>query len=158
MLKRNKLTIFLVLVVVGLTIYYVSTPTKKASPVGNEDIVETRYQLYADARLKVLTERNTEISGYEEILTQVSVVSEDVRLNAVSEIARIKALTEREVALEEAIIDLGYKDCLVYKEEENVYINVLTQAFSVDKYIEVALLVKAEFGNENTISITVNPK
>ncbi len=157
MLKRNKLSIFLVLVVVGLTIYYVSIPNKDVKPTSSPSVVETRYQLYAQTRFDMLEQRNEEINSYEEVVSQVSTVDDEVKLTAIEKINDLKQLTEREIALEKQITTLGYEDSLVIVSDKNCNVKILSNSFSIDEYIDVALLIKGEFGNECTISIDVNP-
>ena len=137
MLKKNKLTIFLLLVVVVLTVYYVKMPINTTEPAGTTPSVSARYPLYAQTRLEVITSRNELISSYEEQLANTTNSSEmAVFLENVNE---LEELTLREIRV-----------------ENQIKVNVLTNSFSVEEFIEVALLIKGEFGDDCNVVVNVN--
>ena len=154
MLKKNKLTIFLLLVVVVLTVYYVKMPINTTEPAGTTPSVSARYPLNAQTRLEVITSRNELISSYEEQLANTTYSSEmAVFLENVNE---LEELTLREIRVENQIKDTGYEDCLVYATDNQIKVNVLTNSFSVEEFIEVALLIKGEFGDDCNVVVNVN--
>ena len=154
MLKRNKLSIFLVLVVIGLTIYYVKTPTKAEKPKEDTTTSSERYPLYAQSRLEVLTERNEEIAKYETTIAEASSTNEEN--DAYERLTALTKLTEREVGVEYHIKGLGYSDCFVHTSGNRIKVNVLSNNFSVEDFVEVALLVKGEFGNDYQVIVNVD--
>lgn len=153
MIRRNKLSIFLVLVVIGLTIYYVRTPEKKP-PKTDEPVIATRYPEYAQSRLNILAERNEEIAVCEQEISEASSI--DKKNDALERLQRISKLTETEVSLENNIKTIGYTDCLVENKGSQIKVNVLTKTFSVEEFVDIALLIKAEFGNDCQVVVNVD--
>lgn len=158
MIKRNKLSIFLLAVVVMLTIYYIKTPTNSGSDkLNNQTPVASveRYPLYAESRLIILDARGTKISELEGVLaSSKSTMSEkEVALETISQ---LNELTEKEIVLETAIITLGYEDCFVNAVDNSVRVQVLSSEFSAEKFVEIALIAKEKFGNDCVVSVKVN--
>lgn len=149
MLKRNKLSIFLCLLVVGLTIYYIKAPKSEKKPTETVVTSVNRYPLYAEARMNILNKRNEEIKKYE---------SEEISVSSVNYVDELMNMTIREVAMEKQIKNLGFSDCLVLAEDKKINVNVLADSFSKEEFINVALILKEEFGEEFIIKVNVDKK
>ena len=153
-IKKHRLSLFLLAMVGMLSVYYVLMPEDSPSkPVANnEDGGFVRLSEFAEARLQILDERKAEIATYEAKITQASVSLTDVE-DYILEIDAITKMTEKEVYLETIIVNLGFEDSLVYKEDGVINISVLAEEFTVKEYIEINKLAKAEFGADMIVVV-----
>jgi hypothetical protein len=122
-------------------------------PVGDVTDGVTRYQEFAELRLEILDERNEQVALYEAKITDASVSVDEMDLY-VSEIQTLTTLTEKEVYVEGVIMNLGYEDCLVYLDENDMLIiSVLATEFDKSDFLEVNLLAKEEFGLDTRVRL-----
>lgn len=143
MIKKNKLSIFLLAVVAMLTVYYIKNP----SPEDIETVVETtRY--YQDERDEINGEREAQILNLESQISK-SDINIAEKEKAINEMALLSSMTENEIILETKIIDMGYKDCLVEVDIENVSVKIslLTNELSKEQFIEISKLVSSKYSN-----------
>lgn len=153
-IKKHKLSLLLLAMVAMLSVYYVLMPEDgPAAPVGAEPSGDVRYQEFAEMRLEIMDDRNTQVASYEAKIIDATVSLTDVE-NFILEIETITTLTEKEVYLETVIVNLGFEDSLVFLADEVVNISVLAEKFSVEEYIEIATIAKEEFGKE--VLVVVN--
>lgn len=142
MIKKNKLSIFLLAVVAMLTVYYIKNPNSD-----EPNTIETsRY--YQDERDDINNERETQILNLEEIIS-----SKETNLTekekAINEMAILSSTTQNEIILEKKIISLGYNDCLVQIDNDikDVNVSLLTKELSKEQFIEIAKIISAKCGN-----------
>ena len=144
--KKHRLSLFLLAMVAMLSVYYVLMPEEgPTAPVDTSPEGFIRYQQFAQMRLEIVDERNSQVAVYESKLVDAA-VSVTEKENYLVEITNLTTLTEKEVFLESMIVDLGFEDSLVYLEEQVLTISVLGEKFSVEDYIEIATVSKEEFG------------
>ncbi len=150
-MKKHRLSLLLLAMVAMLSVYYVLMPEDDpiAPVAGGEG--EVRYQDFAQMRLEILDERNSQVALFEEKIVDATVSMKDIE-EYILEIETLTTLTEKEVFLEKVITTLGFEDSLVYLENDVVNVSVLADSFSVDEYIEIATIVKEEFG-KNTLVV-----
>lgn len=161
MIKRNKLSIFLVAVVIMLTIYYIKTPTNTNSTNiggGNKPVSSVeRYPLYAETRINISKTRTTMIEESEAVLASSTTTVKE-KETALETIANLNELTEKEITVETAIKNIGYQDTLVNASGLDVKIRILTENFTPEDFVAVAMLAKEEFGKDCKVSIEINQK
>ena len=153
MLKKNKLPIFLLALVVMLSIYYIND-TKDNQDDPNDIIVngDSKYAEYAKLRLELLVERTSTIEEYESQIVDSQLTNEDIE-DIMILVNKIYDLNYSEVELENSIKALGYDDVFVCVEDYKVNIDILTDSFSDEEFINVALLSKNIFDTNFVVYI-----
>lgn len=143
MIKKNKLSIFLLAVVAMLTVYYIKNPSS-----GDDEISVETTRYYQDERDEINDERETQILNLESIISKNDINIEE-KEKAINEMALLSSMTENEIILETKIIDLGYKDCLVEVDKDNSIINIslLTNELTTEQFIEISKLVCTKYSN-----------
>lgn len=154
MLKKNKLSLFLLAVVMMLTIYYVNMPNQKEPelPVDNTP-VEERYAAFAERRLSLIEQRNDAIVELEVVLSDEN-ISLSEKEKALNDLYEMMALTEKEILTEASIVGMGFEDAIVVFTEKEIKIEILTAEFTPAEYLAVARAVKAHFGKAYFVSVT----
>lgn len=153
-IKKHRLSLLLLAMVAMLSVYYVLMPQDgPLAPVGGDGDTNTRYQDFAEMRLLILDERNKEVALYEAKITEATVSLNDIE-EYILEIETISTLTEKEVYLESIIVGLGFTDTLCYLDEENVLnVSLLTDSFTKEEYVEIAIIAKEEFGLDTIVKL-----
>ena len=153
MLKKNKLPIFLLALVVMLSIYYIND-TKNNQDDPNDKIVngDSKYAEYAKLRFELLAERTSTIEEYESQIVDSQLTNEDIE-DIMILVNKIYDLNYSEVELENSIKALGYDDVFVCVEDYKVNIDILTDSFSDEEFINVALLSKNIFDTNFVVYI-----
>ena len=160
-MRKNKITILLVACVLMLTVYYLNIPSNSNynEPVNNtqnnEPVGTTSY--YISFREEISTSRTVMFEQLNLILGNDASSIEDKEL-ALNTMSDMTTLQEKELMLEKMIKNLGYDDCLVYANDKTIKINILSEEFTVDQYIEVAVMAKSHFDRSYTVNIEVNTK
>ncbi len=155
MLRKNKIPLLLLAVVVMLSIFYIQQ-TKNQSPTtpvnGGGITGEVKYSEYASLRLNLLEVRNEEINQLEAKIAAGNLTSAELE-TTVASINQIYNLKYSEVDLENQIISLGYDDVFVCTTGKNIKINILTDDFTTDDFVTVALLAKEKFARNYAVSV-----
>lgn len=159
---NNKLPIFLLMCVLGLSIFYAFTPNNNINNVVSvSEINESNnYYYFDEERLSILEERNNKIDEIE-----ASVAASNLGISEISskleEIENIYSITNKECSLELEIESLGYDDVLVHnyisKEKigdseisTNVIdIKILTSSLPNERAVAISQLAKTKFGNNS---------
>lgn len=140
MLKRNKLSIFLLAVVAMLTIYYIRMP-KNEAPVVVES--EPRYQEFVSKRETIMANRKATL----ETLSLSISASEDAN-SLIEEYNTLNSLTAREIELENTLRTIGFIDALVCVDlKEGIDVSIYASDFSKSQYVMVRTMVNEEFGD-----------
>lgn len=151
--KKHRLSLLLLAMVAMLSVYYVLMPQDDPlAPVGGEPSGNVRYQYFAEMRLEITDERNSQVASYEAKIVDATVSLTDVE-NYILEIETITSLTEKEVYLESVVVNLGFEDSLVFLADEVLNVSVLAEKFSVEEYIEIATIAKEEFGKDTLVVV-----
>lgn len=152
-IKKHRVSLLLLAMVAMLSVYYVLMPQDDPlAPVGAEPSGSIRYQEFAEMRLEITDDRNSQVAAYEAKIVDATVSLTDVE-NYILEIETITTLTEKEVYFESVVVNLGFEDSLVFLEDDVLNISVLAEKFSVEEYIEIAVIAKEEFGKDTLIVI-----
>lgn len=155
MIKRNKLSIFLLAVVLMLTVYYVNSndPDIEITPEVSLTDNNSRYQVFQSMRDSLTEERTSKLTELEEIISSETSSLEEKEI-ALETMTNLSNLTEKEISLETAIINIGYKDALVEVEDKDIYISILNEEeFDVANFVELAVIAKNQFGSDYIVSI-----
>lgn len=140
MLKRNKLSIFLLAVVAMLTIYYIRMP-KEEEPIVHQE--ETRYSEFVSKRESIVANRTTAL----ETLSLSISAGENVN-NLIDEYNTLSGLTEREIELEKTLRTIGFIDALVCVTlNEGIEVSIYSEDFSKNQYVMVRAMAIEEFGS-----------
>ncbi len=151
MIKKNKLSLFLLAVVMMLSIYYINMPNETSKPTGSEDVV-TKYPEFAQMRLEILEKREALVSEFENVLASSTTTNTD-KNEAYLSMQEVLELTENEVLIETFIMDLGYLDCLVQHDEDVINVYILNYVFTYEQTEEIYILVSEVFGIDTQIYI-----
>lgn len=154
MFKKNILPIFLLALVVVLSVFYIKQEPKDSDVNTNLDNFDTTEldSEFASKRLEVLKDRSKEI---EELETMVAVggLSDSEIANILDQINDIYYLKYQEVELEDAILLLGYEECLVLIDDYSVNVSIVTDTLTYQEFIEIANLVKDKTSELYKVSI-----
>ena len=152
--KKHRLSLLLLAMVAMLSVYYVLMPQDDPlAPVGAQPSGNVRYQDFAEMRLEITDDRNSQVAQFEAKIVDATVSLTDVE-NFILEIETITTLTEKEVYFESIVVNLGFEDSLVFLDEDNVLnVSVLAEKFSVEEYIEIATIAKDEFGKDTLVVV-----
>lgn len=154
MIKKNKLSLFLLAVVMMLSIYYINMPDEYVSaPVVGENVV-TKYPEFATMRLELLEEREQLVAEFENVLASASTTDTD-KNDAYLSMQEILELTESEVLAETFVLNLGYLDCFVENDSRNVSVYILNYNNTIEDFFEVCSIMSGVFGNN--IKVTIQP-
>lgn len=134
MIKRNKLSIFLLAVVMMLSVYYINMPSDTTVPTTTPDVV-TKHPEFASMRLEILQSREEEISSFENEITTAT--SNEEKNDAYLSMQKILQTTENEILTEFFITELGYIDCLVNQEDGHLYVYILNYDYNDASLTEV---------------------
>ena len=153
-IKKHRLSLLLLAMVAMLSVYYVLMPQDDNSlPVSGDNTGTTRYQDFAEMRLEILDERNSQVALYEAKIVDATVSLTDIE-EYILGIETLTTLTEKEVYLETVIVSLGFTDSLVYLGDDDVLnVSVLAEDFSVEEYVEIATIAKEEFGKNTLVLV-----
>ncbi len=153
MIKKNKLSLFLLAVVMMLSIYYINMPEENTVtlPTTSETVV-TKYPEFATMRLELLEEREKLVVEFENVLASASTSNSD-KNDAYISMQEVLELTENEVLAETFITDLGYVDCFVGMEDQTISVYILNFIYSYEEFEEVCLIVTGIFGANYKVSV-----
>lgn len=155
MLKRNKLSIFLLAVVAMLTVYYVKNDKKDDSNSVSNSGENVRY--YQESRDSINEARASLILELESVIASDCEVS--VKQGALETMESITTITEKEIAMEYNIINMGYDDALVEvsTEGKKISICVLADEITDDEFISITVSALSAFDTGYVVDITNNP-
>ncbi len=158
MIKRNKLSIFLLAVVMMLSVYYINMPDSSVGDApSSSDSVVTRYPDFALSRLELLEEREAQVALFEEVLAsaEYSTSEKDIAYTAMQELL---GYTEKEVLAEKIVCDLGYVDSFVSYDASTDIVNVeiLNYVFEYLAYEELTMKIIEVFGPVTNVRVYTN--
>lgn len=154
-MKKNKITILLVACVLMLTVYYIQMPTDNnvnnpTNDDGNHMVIGESY--FASRRAEIVSSRTELFDQLNLIIGNDTSTMQDKEM-ALSTMNEITTLQEKEIAFEKMIKNLGYNDCLVYANNQVVKIDILTDDFSVEAFVEIAVMAKSHFDRNYVVNI-----
>lgn len=153
MFKKNILPIFLLALVVVLSVFYIKQePQSSVSAGSNNATSEEVDSEFASKRLEVLEERTTTIEELESVIASGDLADDEIA-TIVEQINELYYLKYTEVELEDAIVMLGFEECLVLINEYDVEVSVICDELSSGEFIEIANLVKTKLSNQYKVSV-----
>lgn len=153
-MKKNKLSMFFVALALTLTVYYFTIPNINTTNVEPNTTVSTEYDGFKTRREEIILERDELLFQLDLIIIDDS-TSLDSKKLALQTMAEISALTNKEYEVEGIIEDMGYKDVLIYVDEELINVSIIADEFSNEEFVEIATNVKLEFGEMYDVSIEI---
>ncbi|MFI3329842.1 MAG: SpoIIIAH-like family protein [bacterium] len=151
MIKKNKLSIFLLAVVMMLSVYYINMPNETTTPTTSPSIV-TKHPEFATKRLEILETREELVVEFENVLASADTSNTD-KNEAYLSMQEVLQLTENEILLETFIMDLGYLDCLVQYEDDLLLVYVLNYVHTTQSFVEVSMITSSVFENDTQVRI-----
>ena len=154
MFKKNILPIFLLALVVVLSVFYIKQEPKDSDVNSSLDDFNTTEldSEFASKRLEVLKDRSKEIEELETMVSKGELTEVEIA-NVLDQINDIYYLKYQEVELEDAIVLLGYEECLVLIDDYSVNVSILTDTLTYQEFIEIANLVKDKTSQNYKVSI-----
>ena len=154
MFKKNILPIFLLALVVVLSVFYIKQAPADSSVVGGDTNFETETVSsdFANKRLEVLTARSDEIDELECMVASGEYNDSEIA-SIIDKINQLYYIKYTEVELEDAIVMLGYDECLVLIDEYNVDVSIETDTMNYREFIEIANLVKGKLTENYKVTI-----
>ncbi len=157
MIKRNKLSLFLLAVVMMLSVYYINMPNDTSPDVETSTgTVSTRYPEYASYRLEILESREEDILELENVLASAD-ADDNALKDAIIEMEKILELTRNEVKAEKDVVDLGYADCVVFNNDGYVTVKVLDIVIDEFTYHDVKMIMHDKFDNVYQVHLISTP-
>ncbi len=157
MKPQGKVTIFMIVMIVMLSIYYFMLPDNDTK-VGQKTTTKTSQTInkseeFEQLRAELNEHRQTMISSLQGVLSSPNVSVEE-KNTAIEAIQKIQTLTQNESLLELQIINLGYDDCFVKATETDVNVSVYVDNLTLEEVNEIILMAKNQFGM--TINVVVH--
>ncbi len=153
MIKKYKLSLYLLAVVMMLSIYYINMPEETSLPTTSPDVV-TKYAEFAATRIEILEQRELLVAEYEAVIAS-SDTSTTEKNTAYLSMQEILELTENEVLVETFVMDLGYLDCLTQYEDGLITIQILNYVHSVEETLEIFMIASSVFDKD--VQVFVKP-
>ena len=165
MLKKNQLVLILLTLVLMLSVYFIRSPFK--SEEGNNENNNNNNEQVVSGRLDELKEmwsilneeRAKQVLSLDAIIADDSKTVDEIDV-ALKEKRYINSLTEQELLLEKAIMNVGYQDCFVHASSNGVDITVVSNENSKEKANEIILMVLQSMNGSslsfNNLEVSVN--
>ncbi|MDF2699319.1 MAG: SpoIIIAH-like protein [Haloplasmataceae bacterium] len=144
MKPQNKVTIFMLVMIVMLSIYYFAMPGKDKpiddgdDPIFSQEFIDLR-KVKTDARQAMIEDL------YDYIGTDVNPDQVNAALSTISEIT---TLTTNESLFEAELIDVGYYDAYVEGSNREVKVFLYTDELSTTQVINIVDKAKMRFGTD----------
>ncbi|QVK19206.1 SpoIIIAH-like family protein [Mycoplasmatota bacterium] len=150
MKPQGKVTIFMVVMIVMLSIYYFMLPDNKNVDVGTTttdqtDVTINKSAEYEQLRAELNESRQTMITTLQGVLASTNVTVEDKNV-AIESIQRIQTLVQNEGILETQIANLGYDDVFVLANDTEVKVSVYVDNLTIEEVNQIILMSKSQFG------------
>lgn len=164
MLKKNQLVLILLTLVLMLSVYFIRSPFKsnennENEQNNNEQIVSGRLDELKEMRSILNEERAKQVLSLDAIIADSSKTVDEID-NALKEKRYINSLTEQELLLEQAILNVGYQDCFVHASNNGVEITVVSNENNKTSANEIILMVLKSMNssslNFNDLEVSVD--
>ncbi|HEY8364366.1 MAG TPA: SpoIIIAH-like family protein [Haloplasmataceae bacterium] len=153
MKPQGKVTIFMIVMIVMLSIYYFALPNNN-NPSNTTDVgnISNKSEEFEQLRNQLQEKRYEMIASLQEILASAEVGVEE-KNTAIEAIQKIHLLSQNEALLETRILNLGYDDVFVEATETSVVVWVYVDNLTIDEVNEIFTLAKSEFGSYVDVSV-----
>jgi len=149
MKPQGKVTIFMVVMIVMLSIYYFALPDKTNIGVGTTtsqtDETINKSDDYEQLRTELNESRQTMITTLQGVLASTNVSVEDKNV-AIESINKIQTLAQTESVLEIQIMNLGYDDVFVRATSTEINVSVYVDNLTLEEVNQIIIMAKSQFG------------
>jgi stage III sporulation protein AH len=157
MKPQGKVTIFMVVMIVMLSIYYFALPDNRGVDVGTTTTTQTdetinKSEEFEQLRADLSDNRQEMITTLQGVLASTSVSVDDKNI-AIDTIQKIQTLVQTEGILETQIINLGYDDVFVRATDNEVNVSVYVDNLTIEEVNEIILMAKTQFGPAKNIIV-----
>lgn len=154
MIKKNILPVFLLALVVLLSVFYVKQESSDITTgTNNNDLNSEEVSSdFSSKRLEILEERSTLVDELEESIASGKLDNDEIT-QVMEKINELYYLKYTEVELEDAIILLGYNDCLVVISEYDVEVLVSSNDLTSGEFIKITNLIKEKLSDNYKVSV-----
>lgn len=152
MIKKNQFALIFLTIVTMLAVWYVKAPIS-ANGDNNESIegVSTsntgRLEALTAMRETLRDERSAMAASYDKVIADEN-ASLTAKADALSSKKALSSLTEKEVAFEIQVINLGYRDSFVHVSDNGIEIIVISEEESASAANEIILMAMEYFDNQ----------
>lgn len=158
-MKKNQIALLFLTLVVMLAVWYIKSPLNEGTNdqtvnTGEDVIIESsRLDAIVSLRAQVIEERDIEVASLDAIIASAdtSVLEKET---AMIQKKNLSELTEKEIILETAIMNMGYEDAFVHSTSLGVEVIIVSDTPDEDVVLEIIDEVMNSF--ENTINVVVN--
>jgi stage III sporulation protein AH len=160
MKPQSKITVFMVVMIVMLSIYYFTLGGDKTKETGNQDPTNTpvfRYEEYELLRAQLTDSRQALISQLQSNMVSADVSLDDKNL-AINTMLEINNMTNKEFSFETSLRNLGYLDVFVTStastsDAKKVDVRVLDSEHSAAEVRSIINLGKDLFGSDFNVEV-----
>ncbi len=154
MIKKNQLALIFLTVVTMLAVWYIRTPLDKDTD--DDDLVSgiieetSRLPEILAMREAIRAERSIVAMGFDAVLADENATLASKEL-ALQEKKALSALTEKEVLLEQKVINIGYRDAFVHSTSAGLEILVISDEESAALANEIIQLAFLSFDTDSIV-------
>ncbi len=155
MKPQGKVTIFMVVMIVMLSIYYFFIPDKEVDKGTTTQPISqnvNRSEEYELLRAELEEARQTMITTLNGVLASTEVGVEE-KNSAIETIQKIQTIAQNEGLLEIQIMNIGYDDVFVQKDEDTVNVSVYVDNLTMEEVNDIVLMAKSQFGSDLNVIV-----
>jgi|SRR5690554_988995 len=155
MKPQGKVTIFMVVMIVMLSIYYFALPNNDDKKLPqNTDPIVNKSEEFEQLRSELSERRYEMIASLQGVLASSEVPVEE-KNNVIESIQKIHLLTQNETILELKLInDMNFDDVFVEASETMIQVSVYIDSLSIEEVNNIILKTKNQFGSEVEVVVT----
>lgn len=156
MKPQSKVTIFMIVMIVMLSIYYFALPNNNENkkPPQNTNPVVNKSEEFEQLRAELHDKRYEMIASLQGVLAS-SDISLEEKNNIIESIQKIHLLSQNEAMLETKLInEMDFDDVFVEASESLVQVLVYIDSLTMQEVNNIILKAKNQFGPEVEVIVT----
>mgnify|MGYP000916640978 FL=1 len=157
MKPQGKVTIFMIVMIVMLSIYYFALPNnsdKNTTTTKDKGQQVVKSEEFEQLRAELSDKRHDMIVSLQGVLAQADVDIEQ-KNNVIETIQQIHLLSQNEALLETKLINtMGYSDVFVEAADNVISVSVYIDTLSIEEVNDIILMTKTEFGNNVEVIVS----
>ena len=157
MKPQGKVTIFMIVMIVMLSIYYFALPNnsdKNTTTTKDKGQQVVKSEEFEQLRAELSDKRHDMIVSLQGVLAQADVDIEQ-KNNVIETIQQIHLLSQNEALLETKLINtMGYSDVFVEAADDVICVSVYIDTLSIEEVNDIILMTKTEFGNNVEVIVS----
>lgn len=157
MKPQGKVTIFMIVMIVMLSIYYFALPNnsdKNTTTTKDKGQQVVKSEEFEQLRAELSDKRHDMIVSLQGVLAQADVNIEQ-KNNVIETIQQIHLLSQNEALLETKLINtMGYSDVFVEAADDVISVSVYIDTLSIEEVNDIILMTKTEFGNNVEVIVS----